>query len=115
MLALNVSVVTDANTSSFLKWDAIGKLLADGTSSSSSSSTPAGCCGTTLLYCYNGGCNTGQCSIDAGITIAGYGLTAAGSVGSCEDGSFACCTIRCKCYPKSDYKESSSVTDLDLP
>jgi hypothetical protein len=39
LLALNVSVVTDANNSSFLKWDVIGKLLADGTSSSSSTSS----------------------------------------------------------------------------
>lgn len=47
-------------------------------------------------YCYNGGEGASQCDIDAGITIAGYGVSAACSV-TCKDGFYACCGIRCTC------------------
>jgi hypothetical protein len=47
-------------------------------------------------YCYNGGPGATTCSIDGGINIAGYGVSAACSVG-CGDGYYACCTLRCTC------------------
>lgn len=47
-------------------------------------------------YCYNGGEGASQCEIEAGIEIAGYGVSATCSV-TCRDGYYACCGIRCTC------------------
>lgn len=47
-------------------------------------------------YCYSGGKGSNSCSIDGGITIAGYGVSTACSV-SCNSGYYACCGIRCTC------------------
>lgn len=47
-------------------------------------------------YCYNGGTGSLQCSIDAGITIFGFGISTACSV-TCDSGYYACCGIRCTC------------------
>ncbi len=47
-------------------------------------------------YCYNGGPGSNSCSIDAGISIAGYGVSGACSV-SCNSGYYSCCGIRCTC------------------
>ncbi len=46
--------------------------------------------------CYNGGIGSTQCSIDGGITIAGFGVSAACSV-TCGSGYYACCGLRCVC------------------
>ena len=47
-------------------------------------------------YCYNGGKGSASCSIEGGITIAGYGVSGGCSV-SCHEGYYACCGIRCTC------------------
>lgn len=47
-------------------------------------------------YCHSGGSGSNSCSIDGGITIAGYGVSTACSV-SCNSGYYACCGIRCTC------------------
>lgn len=47
-------------------------------------------------FCYNGGPGANQCSIEAGITIVGNGVSANCSV-SCNSGYYACCGIRCIC------------------
>lgn len=49
--------------------------------------------------CYNGGVGSNQCSIDAGISIAGYGVSTACSV-TCDPGYYSCCGLRCTCKPK---------------
>ena len=74
-----------------------------------------GCSGGTAIYCYNGGCGSSSCSIDAGISILGCGVTTGGSVTASSDNYFACCTLRCKSYLKSQYYESQNVSDTDLP
>ncbi len=51
------------------------------------------------VYCYNGGIGASQCEIEAGITIAGHGVSATCSV-TCRDGYYACCGIRCVCVPE---------------
>lgn len=48
--------------------------------------------------CYNGGPGSTSCSIEAGIQIAGYGVSGGGSV-SCESGMYACCGLSCTCKP----------------
>jgi len=48
-------------------------------------------------YCYAGGKGATQCSIEAGIVIAGYGISGGCSV-TCGGTSFACCGLRCTCY-----------------
>lgn len=45
--------------------------------------------------CYAGGPGATQCSIDAGIEIAGAGITIGCSV-TCGSG-YACCNINCTC------------------
>ena len=52
--------------------------------------------GNSSTYCYNGGAGSSSCSIDGGINILGYGVSAACSV-SCNNGYYACCGIRCTC------------------
>ena len=47
-------------------------------------------------YCHAGGPGASQCSIDAGINIAGYGVSGGCSV-TCGSGTYACCTLRCTC------------------
>ena len=49
-----------------------------------------------LWPCYNGGRGATGCSIDAGIDISGYGVSAACSV-TCGYGYYACCGVRCVC------------------
>lgn len=73
-----------------------------------------GCTGATGRYCYNGGCTSSSCSIDAGIEILGFGITGAGSATAENINSFACCTMRCKSYSKTVYYESSNILDTDL-
>lgn len=51
-------------------------------------------------FCYNGGEGSSSCSIDGGLDIAGYGVTAGCSV-SCQDSYYACCTLRCRCVKES--------------
>lgn len=51
-------------------------------------------------YCYNGGPGSSSCTIDGGIDIAGFGVSAACSV-SCNSGYYACCTLRCTCVKES--------------
>lgn len=74
-----------------------------------------GCTGSEGVYCYNGGCNDAACSITAGISILGCGITPGGSAATTSTDSFACCTLRCKSYSKTDYYESQSVSDTDMP
>ena len=50
-------------------------------------------------YCYNGGEGSTSCSIEGGLSILEYGVSAGCSV-SCEDGYYACCGIRCTCKKK---------------
>lgn len=52
--------------------------------------------GNDCPYCYNGGPGATSCSIDAGIEIAGWGVSGACSV-SCKGEYYACCGIRCTC------------------
>ena len=47
-------------------------------------------------FCYAGGTGSSSCSIDAGVTIAGYGVAGGCSV-SCNSGYYACCSLRCVC------------------
>ena len=47
-------------------------------------------------YCYNGGVGASQCEIEAGINIAGFGVSGTCSV-TCESGDYACCGVRCIC------------------
>ena len=47
VLALNVTVVLDDNATSYLKWDVIGKIFADGTSGSGSGSGNQATCYST--------------------------------------------------------------------
>lgn len=47
-------------------------------------------------YCYNGGTGSTSCSIEGGITILGYGVSAGCSV-SCGSGYYACCGLKCTC------------------
>jgi hypothetical protein len=47
-------------------------------------------------YCWSGGPGSNACSIDAGIDIMGFGVSAACSV-SCDSGYYACCGLRCTC------------------
>jgi len=54
--------------------------------------------GPGFFTCYNGGPGAIECSIAAGIDIAGYGVTTGCSI-KCKDGYYACCGIHCRCYP----------------
>ncbi len=47
-------------------------------------------------FCYNGGVGASQCSIEGGITILNFGVSANCSV-TCNSGYYACCGIRCTC------------------
>lgn len=47
-------------------------------------------------FCYNGGRGAVYCSIDGGINVFGYGVSASCSV-ACVSGYYACCGIRCTC------------------
>ena len=47
-------------------------------------------------YCHNGGPGSISCSIEGGINVAGYGVSAKCSV-SCSSGYYACCGLRCTC------------------
>ena len=49
------------------------------------------------IVCVEGGYGSQSCSIDAGVNIAGYGVTAGCSV-SCINGYFSCCALTCRCY-----------------
>lgn len=95
------SLGSDLNLSSFFKV------------ASADSEEPAGCTGSTPIYCFNGGCGANACSVEGGIEILGVGVTAAGST-ACEPGFFACCTIKSKCYSKTSYYESQNVFHTDL-
>ena len=46
--------------------------------------------------CYSGGPGASSCSIEAGIDIVGSGMSGSCSV-SCNQGYYACCSIRCIC------------------
>lgn len=46
--------------------------------------------------CYAGGPGATECSISAGIEIAGVGVSVGCSV-SCGSGYYACCSIKCRC------------------
>ncbi|HLV43316.1 MAG TPA: hypothetical protein VKY37_13625 [Brumimicrobium sp.] len=59
IVALNVHVVTSEQTPAFLKWDAIGKILAIGTSGSGSGS---GSGGKTDAMAYCSSCNGKLCT-----------------------------------------------------
>lgn len=61
--------------------------LSAGDASSSGSFNPV---------CINGGVGSTQCSIDGGISVAGYGVSSACSV-SCGAGYYSCCGLRCTC------------------
>jgi len=65
-----------------------------GTNSNSNSNSNSNTNGKP--FCYNGGPGSSSCSIDAGISISGYGMTGGCSV-SCQSGYYACCTLRCTC------------------
>lgn len=46
--------------------------------------------------CHSGGPGATQCSINAGTTIVGVGISAGCSV-TCSSGYYACCGIHCTC------------------
>lgn len=48
--------------------------------------------------CIEGGIGASSCSIEAGITILGNGVTVGCST-ECQKGYYACCALRCKCKP----------------
>ena len=77
--------------------------------------TGGGCTGSTPIYCYNGGCSSSTCSVAAGITILGCGVTTGGSASAEDDTKFACCTLRCKSYSKAVYYESDNMADTHMP
>lgn len=52
-------------------------------------------------YCHSGGKNSSQCSIDAGITILGFGVSIGCSV-TCNSGYYACCGLRCTCKKENN-------------
>ena len=109
-LTFNVQATLD-NPFNFVSDSAFAMVLSSGGSGGSGGGSTLGhnCLPGAVyeVYCYNGGCGASQCSIDAGISIAGYGISAAGSV-TAEDGYFACCSLQCKPYSISKYKEKTS-------
>lgn len=46
--------------------------------------------------CHNGGYGAKECSIAAGVKLAGGGISDECSV-SCVPGTYACCGLKCKC------------------
>ena len=48
--------------------------------------------------CWNGGPGASACSISAGITILGQGVTTGCTV-TCNTSYYACCGIHCICIP----------------
>ncbi len=46
--------------------------------------------------CHNGGYGARECSIAAGVKLAGGGFSDGCSV-SCVPGTYACCGLKCKC------------------
>lgn len=56
--------------------------------------------GGLMEFCYSGGKGSTACSIEAGTEIKGFGVSAGCSV-SCENGYYACCSLRCVCHKKS--------------
>lgn len=61
-------------------------------------------------FCYSGGPGSISCSIEAGISIVGYGISGGCSV-ACRDGYYACCTLRCTCEVESANSGSDSDND----
>lgn len=51
---------------------------------------------TEAPFCFSGGPGAEECSISAGIEIAGLGFSAGCSV-SCRGNTYACCSLRCTC------------------
>lgn len=64
-------------------------------------------------FCYSGGPGSISCSIEAGINIAGYGLSGGCSV-ACRDGFYACCTLRCTCEVESSTNSGSDSDNNNL-
>lgn len=56
--------------------------------------------GESSPFCYAGGEGSMSCSIDAGIEILGVGVAGGCSV-SCNNGYYACCSLRCTCVKNS--------------
>lgn len=46
--------------------------------------------------CFHGGEGSNSCSISAGLTILGQGVTTGCQV-SCYEGYYACCSVQCTC------------------
>ena len=54
---------------------------------------------TATAQCYSGGPGTSTCEVPAGIDINGE--TTIGCSVTCDDGYYACCSLRCICIPES--------------